>query len=674
VAGPLRRFRRPSAGVLAGAWFIGLALLVAGPLLGRGYLILLDFPSGPDRPEVSPLPLPSSGDPGNAIPLNAAHALLHELWSPLPEKLFLLLPIIVGGLGLYRLVRAELGLGAVASVFGGTLYVINPFLYDRYLSGHLHFTLGYALLPWALLPLFRAMRAPSRGAAAIVALWLGVLGAVSFHVAGLYALLIVLGAAVAAGRARARLAFAGVVAGLGALVSAYWLLPLFFAPERRVGVADLSVYESRPDGFEVVPTLVAMYGFWREEFIRQVEERPVLYLLLVPILALVVVGAVTVLRGTAHRRIGVALVVVGTVGVLLAAGTAFPPTAGTFRWLFTHVPFMGAYREPQKFLALTVLAYAVLGAAGLERLSRRGRWVAAAAPIAIASVLLYGHAMLWGLSGEVELSRYPTSWTEADRLMKRKGDGSLIVLPWKLYEDWTFTDARIVANPALAFFTGREVLSANDAGFATVPPESVDPFFYYVTDLLEQEDTRTLGRQLAPLGVRFIAWTDEAEPRQFQMLSGQSDLRQIFFSADDDLALFENRAWEGEVIGLRRIRHRPPAAESARVGDGSFVRRFPGWDEVSPPETPAMAVAKRCNDAWRLGSDDARCHLGAVAAFESPATPTDLWRPLAAIQLLGYAFTVLGVVLIGLMWRREKRRGPGYARPSVPDLQSEATS
>jgi Alpha-(1->3)-arabinofuranosyltransferase len=659
VAGPLRRFRRPSAGVLAGAWFVGLALVVAGPLLGRGYLILLDFPTGPDPPEVSLLPLPSSGDVGNAIPLNALHALLHELWRPLPEKLFLLLPIVLGGLGLYRLVREVLGLGAAAGVFGGTLYVVNPFLYDRYLSGHLHFVLGYALLPWALLPLVRAMRAPSRGAAAVVGLWLGVLAAVSFHVAGLYAVLIVLVAVVGNGRARARAAFAGMAAGLGALVSAYWLLPLFFAPERRVGTADLGPFETRPDGFEVLPTLLALYGFWREEFIRPVEERPALYLLLVPILALVVVGAVTVLRGTAHRRLGIALVVAGTFGVLLGAGTAFPPTAGIFRWLFTHVPFMGAYRESQKFLALTVLAYAVLGSAGLERLSRRGRWAVAAAPIAIASVLLYGHAMLWGLRAEVELSHYPASWAEADRRMKQKGDGALIVLPWKLYEDWTFTDARIVANPALAFFTEREVLSANDAGFATVPPASVDPFFYYVTDLLEREDIRDFGRQVAPLGVRFIAWTDEADPRQYQLLSGQNDLTEIFLSESSDLAIFENRAWEGDVVGLREIRDRPPGIEPAGGGSLSLVRPFPGWDDISAPGTPAVAVAKRCTDGWRLGSDESRCHLGAVAAFESPAKSTELWRSFAGIQVVGYAITLLGLALIALIWRRPETTRAG---------------
>jgi hypothetical protein len=668
VAGPLRRFRRPSAELLAGAWFIGLALIVAGPLLGRGYLILLDFPSGPRAPGLSLLPLPSSGDLGNAFPLNAVHVLLHELWRPLPEKLFLLLPIVLGGLGLYRLVRKALDLGAMAGVFGGTLYVVNPFLYDRYLAGHLHFVLGYALLPWAFLSLVRAARVPSRGSAAVVALWLAVFAAVSVQIAGLFGVLMVLIAAVAVGRARARAAFAATAAGLGLLVSAYWLLPLFFAPERRVGVADLAMYESRPDGFAIVPTLLALYGFWRREFTRPVEEQPGLYLLLVPILALVIVGGVNVLRRSANRRFGFALLVAGTVGVLLGAGTALPPTAEIFRWLFAHVPFMGAYREPQKFLALTVLAYAVFGAAGLERVARSRRWVLGAAPIALASVLLYGHATLWGLSGEVELSRYPASWTEADRLMKRKGDGALLVLPWRLYEDWTFTGARIVANPARSFFSGREVLSPNDAGFRNVPPASVDPFFYYVRDLLERDDLQRFGWQVAPLGVRFIVWTEEAEPREFQMLSGQADLTQIFFSGD--LAVFENRAWRGDVIGLQQIRHRPPAFESVRSAPAPLVRRFPGWETISLPETPALAVAKRCTDDWRLAGDEARCHLGAVAAFGTPAKRASLWRPLAGIQLLAYAITVVALFLVALLWRRARTARAGHVPgPRITELQ-----
>jgi hypothetical protein len=636
-----RRFRRPRAGLVATAWFVGLALLIAGPLLGRGQLILLDFPAGPAAPRVAPLPLPSSGDLGNVIPLTATHALLREVWTPLPEKLFLLLPVFVGGLGLYVLVRRSLGVGAAAGVYGGTLYVVNPFVWDRYLAGHVHFLVAYALLPWALLPLVRALDEPSRRTAVVVGVWLAVLAAISVHIAGLYVVLVALTAALAFGARRARLAFAALAGVIGAVVSTYWLLPFFFVPERRVGLADLAEYESRPDGFAIVPTLLALYGFWREEFTRPVDERPALYVFLLPILALVAAGAVVLLRSS-RRRLGVLFVAAGGLGVLLAAGTSFPPTEDVFRWLFPRVPFAGAYREPQKFLALTVVAYAVLGAAGLELLRGTRRRLRVVTPAAFAAVLLYGHAMLWGLWGEVELSRYPQSWSTANRLMERRGEGRLLVLPWELYDDWSFTDGRIVANPAASFFTGREVLVGGDIGL-DVPPASVDPFSYYVDDLLERDGLRALGRALAPLGVRFVAWTEEADEEELQLLARQDDLTRIYSRVD--LALFENRSWRGDVLSLRAVHEREPYVEPVRDASLPLVRRLPGWDSVSALGGAAISVGERCNDGWRLGDRGARCHRGAVAAFDAPPDRSTLWRPFVGVQLLGYAIALAALAL-----------------------------
>jgi hypothetical protein len=596
---------------------------------------------------VSLLPLPSSGDIGNTLPLVATYAALRELWEPLPEKLILLVPIVLGGLGLYRLARGALGLGTLAAVFGGTLFVVNPFVHDRYQVGHLYFVLAYALLPWAAAPLFRALRDPSRREALIAGLWLAGLAAVSFHVAGLYALLVVVFALAAAGRARARLAFVARAAGLGLVASAYWLLPFVVAPERPVGTGDLDAFETRPDGFEVVPTLLALYGFWRREFTRPVEEHPVLYAVVLPILALVVWGAVLLLRSAKDRRLGIALVAAGSLGVVLAAGTAFPPTGGVFRWLFVNVPSLGAYREPQKFLALTVVAYAILGAVGLERALRARRPALLAAAVAFSSVLLYGHALLWGLGGEIQLSRYPASWAQADRVMQERGDGRLLVLPWWLYEDWPFTDGRIVASPAPSFFSGREVLVGRDIGLG-LPSASVDPFSYYVDDVLDLEGVRNLGERVAPLGVRYVAWTEEADLDDLELLSRQRDLTRIYNGGD--LVLFESLAWQGDVTGLEAIVEEEPYVGAVGDPELPLVRRLPGWSKVVPRSEAAVAVGERCNDGWRLDDAPARCHLGAVAAFDAPDDAAVLWRPIAALQAwaLAVTLTALGWAVVRL--------------------------
>src|SRR3990172_9072845 len=186
---------RESSGLLW-VWFVALAVLVAGPLLGSGHLLLLDFPSGPRFPNASFLPLPSSGDVGNAIPTVAVHSVLRSIHPLLPEKLFLLAPIVLGGAGAARLVRRRLSRGRLPALYAGTLFAVNPFVYDRYTAGQLYLLLAYALLPWAFGSLISAMDRGDRGPWISVALWIAALSAIDLHVAGMFVLLVVIGALV----------------------------------------------------------------------------------------------------------------------------------------------------------------------------------------------------------------------------------------------------------------------------------------------------------------------------------------------------------------------------------------------------------------------------------------------------------------------------------------------
>jgi hypothetical protein len=165
----LRRIDRPD--LRAYAWFGVLALIVAGPLLGPGHLLLLDFPSGPRLPRIDLFPSPGPDALGNGLPLLALHALLGEVQELLPDKAFLLAPVVLGGIGVYRFVRGRLDGGALAATYGGTLYAVNPFVYDRYLAGQLYFLLGYTLLPWALPAAAEAGRRLSLQVVLRIALW-----------------------------------------------------------------------------------------------------------------------------------------------------------------------------------------------------------------------------------------------------------------------------------------------------------------------------------------------------------------------------------------------------------------------------------------------------------------------------------------------------------------------
>jgi hypothetical protein len=499
----------------------------------------------------------------------------------------------------------------------------------------------------------------------------------------MFAMLVVVDVIV--GRRRRDIAGGATVLVVGGLFSAYWLLPAVFAtPGPRIGVEDLAVYASRPRGVAVLPNLLGLHGFWRDEFAGATERIPLLALLLVPILLAAVEGVRILLSAQRERRWTTTLAIGSTVALFLAAGTSFPPTAGVFRWLFERVWLLDIYREPQKFVAILALAFATFGAVGLERaMEAARRWQRPArvrrlrraiGGLMIAATILYTYPILWGFWGQVSLSRYPEGWVAADRVMKGEGPGRLLVVPWYLYGVWGFTQGRIVANPAPSFFD-RDVLAADEAGFAEVPPQSRDPFSIYIGSMLEhRDDVRAFGHLVAPLDVRYIALVRAIDWRQYSFLEQQEDLTPIFHG--QDIMLFENDAWRGDILRLSSVAAvEDPIAllgspEEEQVTDRLFrhsaltprsdvafppiARALPIWSDIGPSGSGFVAAATRCTDGWRLEGRSAQCMLGAVSAFKSPFDTQQLWRPLAGAWLLGYFVSGLTLLAV-LLYRRSGR-------------------
>jgi len=653
-------------------WFSFVAVVITAPLLGAGYLLLLDYPSGPALPHAPLLPLPSSGDMGSGTPFLALEALLRHVQVWLPDKVLLLAPIVLGGVGLYRLARSRFGVRAAAAAYGATLYVVNPFVADRYLAGHLFLLLAFALIPWALRPVLDLLEEPDGRTGVRVGLWLVGLAAIDLHVAGMFALLVVIAGVTALSRRGSIGAAVGL--GIGAVLCAYWVLPsLFASPGKGIGAADLAVYASRPSGVGVLPRLLGLYGFWRDEFAEPARRIPALYLLLVPILALSIGGAIHVLASNTHRCRGLVLVVGAALALLLAGGISFPPTAGVFRSVFDHVSVFRIYREPQKFLAVVVLAYAVFGAVGLEAVVRRDSrsssarvWGASALAIGVATA--YAYTTLWGFWGQVHLSQYPSDWARADQIMAAEGPGRVLVLPWELYAVWSFTGGRIVANPAPSFFS-REVISGDNVGFSTIPTQSVDPFSAWVQDILAHRGKiQELGHLVAPLDVRFVVVLHEVDRSRYSFVERQVDLTPIY--RGPRLDLFENMAWQGSVLPLtpagsssfafgdgsdvtQQLLPQDPAGPVTGVGFGSVARILPGWRSIAPVESPYVATGDRCTDGWRLGGQEPVCDLGTVAAFSSPEQAESLWRPAAGARVVG--LLVSGLTLVGALFYVRKK-------------------
>jgi len=642
-----------------------LAVGVCWPLAGEGRVYLLDWVIGP---HASVLPQSFFGLNGGltagmpfAVAMGVASHLLGSAATWLPIAAFF--PIATTAMS--RLV----GGSPWARLGAGTLYAVNPFVFQRLFVGHIALLLGYALLPLVVRSMVHAIDA--RGPARLTpVLWMALLTGMSPHFAWICA--VVLLAVVLCHRRRlAALAWAAVV-GLCFVASlAYvFLPPTGTSLPVTVGTSGLAAFQTSGDPhLGLFGNVAGLYGFWR------LGPGPVLPkdvvsgwpFFLGAILVVAVVGAVSTLRsnrieleadsGSRHeeispssrvdRRAVTKVVIVSAVfGFFLALGSQ-GPTGPLFRWAFDHVPFFDIMREPEKFSMLLALGYATCFGLGVERLiaaaSGRRRLLArmGAAALAVGLPLAYTPTIFDGLDGQIAPSHLPASWDRTQAVtMHRSGD--LLFLPWHEYLSFPFTGDRAIANPAPSAFSG-EVISGTNVQLEGLPSDSTSPSSAYIERVLAEHGAAgPMGSLMAPLGVQYIALAKTVDWQGYLWLSNQPTLRLIFDSPS--LELWQNLAYSGighrgsaAVARLSPVAYRIPPGAPGRVTVAIPYQQ--GW---SLNGSPARPTAEGVLSVW-AGS------AGGVLRFEP-------WRLVVVGDVISLA--LLGGLAISLVvsgsgaWRR----------------------
>jgi hypothetical protein len=264
---------------------------------------------------------------------------------------------------------------------------------------------------------------------------------------------------------------------------------------------------------------------------------------------------------------------------LLALGNQ-GPTGGLFLWAYDHVPFFSIMREPQKFLMLLALAYAVFFGWGVERLtkventaSRVGAfWTAAV--LALALPLGYSATIFDGLDGQVSSSPLPSAYQQADALMGT-GDGNVLVLPWHIYMEYPFTNGRVIANVGPTSFQ-RNVISGDNVEADDVETQSTSPRSAYLQDLFaDGSHISDFGALVAPLGIEYVVLSKAVDWNAYSWLNNQKDIKVVL--NDRSLKVWRNLAYDGVgrrvtslqtvhgIVGLLAL------AKSNELGAGAVV-------------------------------------------------------------------------------------------------------
>jgi hypothetical protein len=439
-----------------------------------------------------------------------------------------------------------------SAYFAGIFYAVNPFTYDRFMDGQYLVLLGYALLPFFVVALFKLCFYKYTDRLAILKLsaWTLAISIVSIHAVGYMAVLALAAAGVAIlhwRRDTLTLKAVGKALALWLLsvliLSSFWIIPMLSGSSSRTSLIEqfderhlLSFRTDGANDLAVALNTAALQGYWGEREGRFYVPRQVIVfwpLLILPVIALVGYGFWLVRK----RPEAQVLALSAGVGLVLAVGIAAWPFSEINRLLIDHVPFFRSFREPQKFVSLIVLAYVVFGGIGLMRLKHYG-WLVYAA---LLLPFIYTPGFLWAFGNQLQSSNYPADWYVIKKNYIATAHGNTLFLPWHQYMYVDFV-GRVIANPAPAFFGNDKVIAGDNAEIGLIKRQTSSPETRVIESLLENPPAGNLGEKIASLNAEYILLSKNADWRNYLFLDNQGDLELIIET--DSVKLYKNLSYK----------------------------------------------------------------------------------------------------------------------------------
>jgi hypothetical protein len=657
---------------------VGLA--VVAPWTRGGYLLLLDWVSGPNQ-TLTPGVYGLSGSALDAMPFRIGTQVLRDLVGSAATAWLLILayfPLAAAG--------ASVAAGGTRwrRLSAALFIVCNPVVVDRVRVGHVAFLLGLALLPWLFASL---LEAKGKWFAVRPALWFALAISVSPHAAWLGAVVVLAVALAPRPSWRDVVRSAQIVLSAGLVYSYALVLWVTNTPALRVTDADLSAYATRSGPGGVLVSVATLHGFWRtaEEDSVRVWLGPVVAVLVALVLVAAVVAGFAALWDRERDR-AAPLIALVVMGVLLAAGVS-GPAEGLYRAAFDTLPLFEAMREQQKWIALVLLGYCVAFAAAVE-------WVAARWRVGIALgalPLLVAPALVWGLGGSIVTSVYPAGWSAANQTMGR-GDGLALFLPWHAYQPFEFSQNRTIATPANAYFA-RTVLTSDAVELPGLRSDSTSLRTAYVDRLVADGGAGAFGRLVAPLGVDYVILAKTAEADAYTWVAEQTDLQPVLDTPS--MTVYRVLAsGTGRVVSSRTGTYEQAVdwAAAGELGtealvttDGNDGRRSTAsgglhkdgatrW-QIDAGAPGAVVVPEEYNPGWQVAGVPGVPTVAGTIAFDVSARPAAViyepWRWLLPATV-GSGLVLVLLVVAGLIEHRHTvnralRRDPRNRTPTTAE-------
>lgn len=440
--------RHPSlARAVPSLYSLVLAVLILGPLLGPGYLLLRDAVSTP-RSYVTDSALGLTDAAARAVPQDWLIAMLSSVVDGgIVVQAILVAALWAAGWGAARMAAVLLpGVGLGPQLVASTVMLWTPYVAERLLQGHWSLLTGYAALPWVVCAAV-AIRRGRPGAWAALTLCLAVAGLTPTGaiLAGvLAAALLVRTSGSWDYRKGAQVACCLLAA------SAPWLTATVLSGGGGTSdSAGVAAFAARAEpGLGTIGSLAGLGGVWNSTAVP--GSRTSLWALAGTALLLTVVacGLPALWRRRRHPVIGTLALLAGLAVLLPALGaTGWGLAVG--EWAVVHVPGAGLLRDSQKWVALAAPLYTLAAAAGVRELSKRVPLPGVVPVAAIGAVVLALPDLLWGVGGALKPVRYPPGWQRVvEQLEASSESGDVAVLPAGMFRKFPYSGDAPVLDPA----------------------------------------------------------------------------------------------------------------------------------------------------------------------------------------------------------------------------------
>ena len=513
-------------GLLLDGWPLLLAITLTVPLLASsGHPLARDLVFVPHQPWTDAT-LGLGGSAPRAVPLDAVVSLLtaHLLDGGLVARVAIPLILAAAGWGAHRLVR-ELGL--VARLAAGGFAVWNPYVVERLALGQWALLAAYAALPWLVVAAHRYRGSGAARDLGATTAWLalasltptgGLMGGVAAAVAGLRR-----------GASGIRLLLVVVALQLPWLVlSLIGSAALTSDPD---GVPAFAADAEGPGG--PLTALVGLGGIWDSRSVPGSREG--WWTVAGAVVAVLALAASwQVLRRIWGRPFFTRVVILGGLGLVLAALPVLPGGEAVLYRVVEHVPGGGLARDSQKFLAPYVVLVVAALAATVDRVVARAAAVGPELVVAVALVAVPvpfllvpdGTSLVWKT---VDPVHYPAGFDAVAQVVDGS-DSTMVTLPWRSYRAFTWGHGLVSSDPAVRWFDTDVLVSDELAvGSRTISGES-----RRAAELGADLARRPVAAALRDHGVRWaLVYRDDPGAGTLDL----DGLRRVY--EDDDMALYE---------------------------------------------------------------------------------------------------------------------------------------